>query len=118
MKREDEPVTDDEFILRLVWTTRYKPELVQPVVKEAFEPRKSETDGISVFRMSCLLSPEQALNVIAFDKRDRYALVVLPVAEVVKLGLTILPAPIADVPGHAVVPELLTAAQRRSNFLT
>ena len=106
MKGEDEPVTSDEFLVRCIWTFNYKPALAQPIVREAFEPRKDETDGISVFRLACLTSAEQALEAFAANKQDRYALALLPVTEIEKLGLSVVPAKIDVVPGHAVLPEL------------
>src|SRR5581483_11516419 len=106
MKEESDPVTPDEFVVRLIWTFNFKAGAPQPIVREAFEPKGHETDGISVFRLACLSGPEQALEAMAPDKRDRYALALLPVSEVLALGLTVRPAKIDAVPGHAVLPEL------------
>lgn len=106
MKDENDPVTPDEFVVRMVWTFSFKVGAAQPVAREAFEPRGHETDGVSVFRAVCLITPEQALDVMAPDKRDRYAVVMLPVSEIERLGLTVQPAKIDTVPGHAVLPEL------------
>lgn len=106
MKGEDEPVAPDEFVLRCIWTFNYKPALDQPIVREAFEPRKDELDGISIIRLACLRDAEQALDAFAVEKRDRYAIASLPVAEIIQLGLTVEPARIEAVPGHAVLPEL------------
>ena len=112
MKGEDEPVSSDEFVVRCIWTFNYKPALAEPIVREAFEPRKDEFDGISVYRLACLTSAEQALEAFADDKRDRYAIALLSVAEIEKLGLSVVPAKIDVVPGHAVLPELnITAFQ-------
>jgi hypothetical protein len=43
------------------------------------------------------------------NKRDGYAIALLPVSELLNLGLTVLPARIDTVPGHAVLPELNVA---------
>jgi hypothetical protein len=110
MKGEDEPITPDELVVRCIWNFHYKPALAAPVVREAFEPRKDETDGISVYRLACLTSFEQALGAFAEDKRHQYAIALLPVSEIEKLGLTVVPAKIERVPGHAVIPELNIAA--------
>jgi hypothetical protein len=59
-----------------------------------------------VFRVACLSEPCDALAVITEEKRGRYAIALLPVAELSALGLTVQPAKIANVPGHAVVSEL------------
>lgn len=106
MKGEDEPVTPDEFVVRCIWTFNYKPALAQPIIREAFEPRKDEFDGISVYRLACLTIAEDALEAFVADKRDRYALALLPVSEIENLGLSVVPAKIDVVPGHAVLPEL------------
>jgi hypothetical protein len=106
MKDESEPVTPDEFVVRLIWTFNFKVEAAQPIRREAFEPKSHETDGVSVFRAACLNDPEQALDVMAADKRDGYAIALLPVSEILKLELTVVPAKIDAVPGHSVLPEL------------
>lgn len=43
---------------------------------------------------------------MAPEKRGRYAIALLPVAEILALGLTVEPARIESIPGHAVLPEL------------
>jgi len=106
LKNEADPVTPDEFVLRLIWTTHYKAAREVVLREQAFEPRSNETDGISVFRVACLAIPEDALAVMAPEKRDRYALALLPVSELLLLGLTVQPSPIKSVLGHAVLPEL------------
>ncbi|MBA4067590.1 MAG: hypothetical protein C0501_28575 [Isosphaera sp.] len=106
MKDESEPVTPDELVVRLVWAFHFKSGAREPVQREAFEPKGHETDGVSVFRAACLADPEQALGAVAAEKRDGYAVVLLPVADLAALGLTVQPAKIDTVPGHAVLPEL------------
>ena len=110
MKSEHEPVTDDEFVLRLVWGDYYKAGLPLPVQPAAFQPRDAEVEGISVFREACLPSPEDILCVIAPQKRSRYQLARLRVSELTKLGLSVRPDPIDSVPGHAVIPEVNAVA--------
>lgn len=106
MKGECEPVTLDEAVVRLVWKFHYKPASVLPIRFDAFEPKGNETEGISVYRAACLSSPDHALQAMPAGNRGSYAVALLPVAEIVALGLTVRPAPIAAVPGHAVIPEL------------
>src|SRR5207245_2581933 len=77
-----------------------------PIRYEAFEPKENETTGISVFRVACLTTPDQALHAVAERSRGGYAIALLPVADVLGLGLTVRPDPITSVPGHAVIPEL------------
>jgi hypothetical protein len=103
---ETAPVTPDEWLVRLVWGTFYKATDRVAVRPSAFTPKPSESDGISVFRLACLPSAEAALEVIAPAKRGKYAVALVPAAAVFALGMTVAPAPISTVPGHAVIPEL------------
>ncbi|HEX4606749.1 MAG TPA: hypothetical protein VH092_00955 [Urbifossiella sp.] len=112
MTSENEPVSPEEFVIRLIWTAYYNPGLPLPVQSSGFAPRDDETDGISVFRAACVAYPEDVLVVFAGEKRDRYAIALLPVAEILKLGLTVRPAPIPAIPGHAVLPELSITATK------
>jgi hypothetical protein len=108
MKAEDEPITPDELVIRLIWKQYYNPSLALPIQQGAFSPKPNETDGISVFRAACVASPEDVLTVFAADKQDGYAIALGPVAELAKIDA---------VPGHAVLPELnivaTTAAKPR-----
>lgn len=106
MKEEFEPIALDELVLRLIWGDYFKPDLQLPVQPGAFEPRKSEAGGISVFRMACLQTPKDALKVIAQEKQAKYAIAMLAITDLQVLGLTVRLDPIDAVPGHAVVPEL------------
>lgn len=106
MKDEREPVATDERVIRAVWTDFYDPALAFPVLAKAFLPRNDETDGISVFRAACVAKPEDVLAVFPEEKRDRYALVLLSVSDLAALGLSVQPAAIDAVAGHAVLPEL------------
>jgi len=105
MKAETDPITEDECLIRLVWEGRVTTRV--PIISpNAFEPRKTETDGISFYRRACLNHPADALIPIAPDKRGRYAIVEIPVSLLTTLGLSVRPEPIAAVPGHVVVSEI------------
>jgi hypothetical protein len=105
MKAESDSIADDERLIRLVWEDRVtnRAPIISP---NAFEPRKTETDGISFYRRECLSNPADALIPFAKDKRPRYAIVQIPVRLLTSLGLTVRLAPIPIVPGHVVVPEI------------
>lgn len=110
MKSEDEPIEPDEFVLRLIWRDfckRGEPPIIRP---RAFRPKPNETDGISVFREACVSRPEDILAVIDEDKRDKYGIVRIPVAELIALDLSLVSAKIETVSGHAVIPELSIVA--------
>ena len=106
MKSENEPVTLDEFVLRLIWRDYYKEGEPPRISPRAFLPKPNEADGISVFRAACLRNVDEVLTVVALAKRDLYAIVSLSVADLTSLGLSVLIAPITTLPGHAVLPEL------------
>jgi hypothetical protein len=106
MKSEDEPITPDEFVIRLIWHEFLRLGETVAVQAVAFKPRDNESDGISVFRLACLSDPTDALQAISTDKRGKYALALLKVEDLKKLSLSVVPAKIDSVPGHAVIPEL------------
>lgn len=109
MKDERAPVSPDEVVVRLIWKDYYRPNEARPVRDRAFLPRPSDDTGLSVFRLACLGGARDALVVMAPEKRDQYALALLPVADLLALGLSVEPAKIDTVPGHAVIPELNSA---------
>jgi hypothetical protein len=106
MKDERDPVSPDEVVVRLIWADFYKPNAAAIIRDRAFLPRTDEEAGISVFRLACLQEPQDALAVMAPEKRGRYGLALIAVAELAALGLSVEPARIDKVPGHAVIPEL------------
>jgi len=107
MKAETDPITPDEWLLRLVWKDRFTNR--QPIISTtAFEPRTGrnpEIDGISLFRKDCLNDPLDVLLAVQEDKRDNYGVVQIPLSSLAALGLTVKPAP-AVVAGHVVIPEI------------
>ena len=109
MKDEQEPITDDEWLIRLVYHDRFQdspPEIAASSFEPRVKGRTPDTDGISLFRSACLAEPADVLQVIADDKRAAYGIVLLPVARIRELGLTIQSRQISTIPGHVVVPEL------------
>jgi hypothetical protein len=109
MKAETDPITPDEWLIRLVWEDRFTNRV--PVISpNSFEPRAGkhpDTGGISLFRKDCLNDPADALLAIpAEEKRPRYGIVQIPVSLLAELSLSVRPDPIGAVPGHVVVPEL------------
>ncbi len=105
MKDQSEPITGDEWLIRLIWEDRVT-DRVPIVSANAFEPRPNETEGISFFRRACLQDVADALIPFAEEKRARYAIVQVPVTLLEELGLTVRADAIVAVPGHVVVPEI------------
>ena len=106
MKSEDELVTEDESVIRLIWGEFLRPSQPVPIVTLSFRPRDDETDGISVYRLACLNDPREARLAMTPEKRDRYAIAIIPVVELIALGLSVAPSKNDLVPGHAVIPEM------------
>ncbi len=122
MKDQNDPITEDEWLLRLVWEDRFV-KRDPPISLNAFEPRDGrhpDTEGISLFREACVENPEDILAVVAADKRHRYGIVKIPVSMLAGQDLTVRPDNIEEVPGHVVMPELnLVAYSANPNdFLT
>jgi hypothetical protein len=116
MKAETEPITPEEWLIRLVWHERFSGKV--PIIsKSAFEPRKPETEGISFFREDCLSNPEEALLVIAEEKRPRYGMVRVSVSQLRELNYTVQSKPIQTIPGHVVIPELNYTEYSRNRSL-
>ncbi|WP_439622860.1 hypothetical protein [Gemmata sp.] len=109
MKAETDPITEDEWLIRIVHFDKFTGR-VPPVSPNAFEPRvkgeHADTTGLSLIREACLVAPEQALDVIAPDKRAMKGLVRIPMTLLLELRLTARPEPIEPVAGHVVIPEL------------
>jgi hypothetical protein len=110
MKPESEPVADDEFVLRFVWHAFFRPGAELCVLPRAFHPRDDETTGISVYRVACLDRPADVLSVIAPEKRNSYYLAALAVADLRSLAITVVPDPIPEVRGHALLSEVNSTA--------
>ena len=110
MKSEDEPITDDEWLLRRVWRERFRTDSIPIISPGAFEPRCKgrdiDTNGISLYRSACLNDPANILAEVAEGKRPSIAIVRVSVAFLKSLGLSVLSRPRPAIPGHVVVPEL------------
>jgi hypothetical protein len=110
MKSEDEPITDDEWLLRRVPAMRFRTEKTPIISPNAFEPRITghdpDIDGISLYRAKCLTEPAEILATVAADRRHEFAIVRISVRLVKLLGLSVRSSPDHRVKGHVVIPEL------------
>ena len=111
-KIQTAPITDDEWLIRLVWEDFVKPNRVPIISPKAFQPRPKEVEGISCYRLACLSEPADALLAIAEDKQRRYAIVQISVKLLTELGLTVQIDANEIVPGHVLVPEININADR------
>jgi hypothetical protein len=109
MKEESDPITDNEWLLRRVHRN------IMPggiVTEAAFTPRikgkarDPDTNGISLYRESCLVDPTDILAEVPADKRNAVGIVRVSVALLKSLGLTVRTDHDDRVNGHVVIPEL------------
>ncbi len=127
MKAETEPITPDEWLLRIVWHERFRSAKVPLVSPAAFEPRGPTTrhpdhTGISLYRLACLARPADVLANLTADKRPLNGVVGVQLLDLIAPGLTaVIETELIGanggqpIPGHVIVPELrweLFAAQR------
>jgi len=104
---DTDPVSSDEFILRRVLRRWYGPSKDPPVDRLAFRPTPRDVDGLSVFRAN-FLKPEKLDCDRATGNPGSYYVAQLRASDILALGLTIIPAPNDELPGHALIPELKT----------
>jgi hypothetical protein len=118
-KNENEPIDAEEILVRRARSE--KMEKFPIVSKGAFLPRVKgndpDTEGISLYRLSCLDDPQEALSTLKTDdQKNKTGLVALKVSEIQGLSvdgtpLQVVsdPLPIDDanrIPGHVVIKGL------------
>ena len=110
MKPEDDPITDDEWLLRRVRQELFPTPQYPVFSNEAFKPRYKgydpDTDGISFFREACVDAPQDVLADVPAEKRAYNGIVRVSVAFLKSLGLTIQNKPEPPIKGHVVIPQL------------
>ena len=112
MKDENDLVSPDEHVLRRINNKKdwYDPSLGFPVTRVACTPFKKDVDGLSVFRELFVSAAEVAA---AGPNPDGYYVARLLVADIQRLGLTVVPNPLPGrLRGHAIIPELNYSATR------
>lgn len=109
-------IRDDELLMRriLYKNKQYDPRLMPPILAEAFHPRKSDHDGLSMSRRhseTCpnFLTAEQMKSACAVkSSRDRRecGVCALGVESVRAIGLTVVSSPTAVDPGHVHIEQI------------
>ena len=112
MKSEADPITDDEFVLRLIWHDFFTAGPPARVSDSAFTPKPNEPGGVSLYRASCSADASEILQVVALEKRSLYAIASLSVAALKGLGLTLVPHKNLAVAGHVMLEELTSASYK------
>jgi hypothetical protein len=109
MKSEEEPIADDEVLLRRVYYDRFPTNHNNEFSPRTFEPRTKgdnrDVDGISLYRLDCLGSADDVLKHLDEEKRSKNGLVGFRAGKLRALGFNFVSKP-TDIPGHIVVPEL------------
>ena len=118
-KRESDPISEDELLVRRVWGERFRSGKLPFVSPSAFEPRTTgdspDVDGISLYRLDCLESASDALRTILDDKKKQQTGVVsvqiLEVRSIRSMQLTVAESYEDElkpdrIAGHVVIPEL------------
>lgn len=97
-----EPIEDDEELYRRIPVSRcwYSQGSLAP---QAFEPRKDEDTGISVYRKKYKTIEEAAKSI---KGKGPYYVVVLNAGILQQSGIRIEPRPLEEDPGHAELPDL------------
>ena len=113
MKFQDDPITDDEWVLRRVHRKEFV-DLVTPEIQlYAFKPTVKgdfvDETGISFYRQACTSENHDVLVKVAKEKKCRYGVVALEVGFLRSIGLDLirdddLIPPI--VLGHVVMPRI------------
>jgi hypothetical protein len=110
MKSEDDPITDDEWLLRRVRVEKFRTNKLPVISPNAFEPRiggrDPDTDGISLHRAACLADLSEVLASIAPERLHEYGIVRIQVSFLKSLNLSVVSKPDDRVKGHVVIPEL------------
>jgi hypothetical protein len=102
MNSELDPVEAEEVILGRIHRDHYNPSLPIPFLPVAFRPTVDDEDSLSVYRERFVASVAVAT---AGRTPGAYYVVRLAMSALRHLNLTVVPVP-ADLPGHAVIPEL------------
>lgn len=129
-KRESDPISEDELLVRRVWVERFRSDKVPFVSPSAFEPRTTgsspDVDGISLYRLDCLGNVRDALRTIPDDtKRQQTGVVsiqVLEVRSIRSMQLTVAESYEDElkpdrIAGHVVIPELNSKAYSTNKTL-
>jgi hypothetical protein len=107
MKSEDDPITDDEMLLRRVYIDWFNsPNAFEPRVKG----RQPDTQGISFYREACLNDPSEVLATVSDAQLQNNGIVRVSVSFLKSLELSVQSKPTGTIKGHVVIPELNAAA--------
>ncbi len=99
-----EPIDDDEILYRRVPAKPpfWDPTATPPLSPEAFKPRVDDTSGLSLGRARYVTPEGEAGK----GQGPGYHIAVVRAGDLRRLGLTVVPRPLEDDPGHAEITEI------------
>lgn len=113
MKDQQDPITDNEWILRRVHQSWFAPAGPTAINPYAFKPQIGgdlpDTTGISFYRQSCIVDFNDILAKTVEARRPKYGIVRLPVSLLTSLGLNVERDDDVDAPivlGHVIMPGI------------
>ncbi len=113
MKFQDDPITDDEWVLRRVHRKEFvnlePPEIQLYAFKPTVKGDFVDETGISFYRQACITAIDDALAKVAKEKKCRYGVVALQVGYLRSIGLHLIRDDDQVVPivlGHVVMPGI------------
>jgi hypothetical protein len=110
MKSEDDPIADEEWLLRRIRVEQFRTDKLPVISPNAFEPRikgrDPDADGISLFRAACLADPSAVLATISAERLHEYGIVRIQVSFLKSLNLTVVSKRDERIKGHVVIPQL------------
>lgn len=112
MKSQEEPIADDEWLLRRVLKDNFSQDRSR-IIPHAFRPqiggRNPDVTGISLYRQDCLNDILDILVKTDVAKRQNYGIVRLPVYFLGSIGLSVTCENDTEQPivlGHVVMPGI------------
>ena len=104
-----EPIGQDEIVFRRVLKSQYKPDKDQLSAK-GFNPRPSDTTGISLCRANYLPDPKPEAAAALGRAGMEFWVVELRAADLRSAGMEVKPEPSQEFIGHASIPILNAAS--------
>jgi hypothetical protein len=104
MEDGNEPIDKHELIYRRVTNGYFDPNRSVPLSDKAFKPMSQDTDGISVTRARYGATP-QVVGLSGYVGNKYYVIEIIA-GDIEGIGAEIAPRPVADNPGHAVIPKI------------
>ncbi len=121
MKSQEDPITNDEWVLRRVHSQSFDsvnpPEINLYAFKPTVQGRFTDEGGISFYRQSCIECVQEILAKTDLAKRHRYGIVRLPLTYLQSIGLHVTRSDDDSPPiihGHVLMPGINSIAYKNN----